>query len=335
MDSDMDFINIASPQYIRAYIDRNFKGCGKYSSNEQEYIMPSIFVEDDWKQKFSINTDTGMWQDFKAHRQGNFIQFVAQTEQISFKRAESNILFDSAMENYEVPIKKYETAPTKLKVDTSSWVPIDIYSCHHRSTLIQVAWKYLWDRKLFNVDFVEDEPFYFAIEGEYKNRIIIPFKNAGGDIYFFQARALFNDYPKYINPAHVKVASVLYPYLNDEPVLLCEGPIDALSLKLAGVNATATMGSSPSKFQLEALKESGCDMVVAYDNDGAGKRGIEKIERMRKELMMPSIKICPPPRAHKDWNEAWKENFDLKAYVRENTQAYDIEYLVNSNIESG
>ena len=330
----MDFINIASPQYIRAYIDLNFKGCGKYSANEQEYIMPSPFVDDDWKHKFSINVDTGMWQDFKAHRQGNFIQLVAQIEKISYRRAESKILFDSTMEDYEVPIKKQRTAPTKLEVDISSWIPIDIYSCHNRNTYVQLAWKYLWERKLFNIDFVEDEPFYFAIDGKYKDRIIIPFKNTGGDIYFFQARALFNDYPKYVNPEHLKASTILYPYLNDEPVLLCEGPLDALSLKLAGVNATATMGSSPSKFQLEAIKESRCDIVVAYDNDAAGKRGIEKLERMRKDLMMVSVKICPPPKIYKDWNEAWKEGFDLKTYVKENTQDYDIEYLVKTNVES-
>ena len=330
----MDFINIVSPQYIRAYLDRNFKGCGKYSSNEQEYIMPSIFSDDDWKHKFSINADTGMWQDFKSHRQGNFIQFVAQTEKISYKRAESKILFDSVMEDHEVPIKRRDPAPTKLEVDTSSWVPIDIYSCHHRSQTIQLAWKYLWSRKLFNIEFADDEPFYFATDGKYKDRIIIPFKNTGGDIYFFQARALFSDYPKYINPEHLKASTVLYPYLNDEPVLLCEGPLDALSLQLAGINATATMGSSPSKFQLETLKDSNCDIVVAYDNDEAGTRGIEKLERMRTELLMPSIKICPPPKIYKDWNEAWKEDFDLKTYVEKTTKDYDLEYLVNTNIES-
>jgi DNA primase len=332
----MDFINIVSPQYIRAYLDLNFKGCGKYSSNEQEYIMPSIFEEGDWKHKFSINTTTGMWQDFKAHRQGNFIQFVAQTEQISFRRAESKILFDSTMEEYEVPLKKQESTSSKLEVDTSSWVPIDIYSCNHRSTFIQLAWKYLWERKLFNVEFVEDEPFYFATDGKYKDRIIIPFKKPCGEIYFFQARAVFNDYPKYLNPesTQVKASSVLYPFESDVPVLLCEGPLDALSLRLAGINATATMGSSPSKIQLETIKEMNCDIVIAYDNDDAGKRGIEKLERMRKELMMPSIKICPPPKAYKDWNEAWEKDFDLKTYVKKNTQDYDIGYLVNTNVES-
>ena len=117
-------------------------------------------------------------------------------------------------------------------------------------------------------------------------------------------------------------------------MLLCEGPLDALSLQLAGVNATATMGSSPSKVQLETIKDMGCDIVVAYDNDDAGKRGIEKLERMRKELMMAPIKICPPPKIYKDWNEAWEKNFDLKSYVEKTIKDYDLEYLLNTNIES-
>ena len=331
----MDFINIASPQYIRAYVDHNFKGCGKYSSNGVEYIMPSVFVEDDWKHKFSINTNTGLWQDFKAHRQGNFIQFVAQTEKISYRRAESKVVFENIEENYEPPTPQERVIQTKLEVDTSSWVPIDIYSCHSRDTFIQLAWKYLWERKLFNIEFVQDEPFFFATEGEYKNRIIIPFRSMKGDIYFFQARALFNEHPKYLNPANIKASSVLYPYLNSDPVLVCEGPLDAISLQLAGINATATMGSSPSTFQIEIMKEGNCEIVVAYDNDEAGKKGIEKLERLRKELMLPSIRICPPPKQFKDWNAAWLEEYDLRTYVKENTQNYDIEYLVNSNIESG
>ena len=332
----MDFINIASPQYIRAYLERNFKGCGKYSSNEEEYIMPSIFIDDDWKHKFSINSNTGMWQDFKSHRQGNFIQFVAQTEKISYRRAESKILFDSALEDYEIPIQKKDLAPTKLEVDTTSWIPIDIYSCNHRNTYIQLAWKYLWDRHLFNTEFVEDEPFYFAVEGKYKNRIIIPFKKPTGEIYFFQARALFNEYPKYLNPesTQVRSSSVLYPFKSDVDVLLCEGPLDAISLQLAGINATATMGSSPSKIQLETIKTMNCDIVASYDNDEAGKRGIEKLEHLRKELRMPSIKICPPPSYFKDWNAAWKGGHDIKSYVQDTTTDYDIEYLVNADIEA-
>ena len=296
--------------------------------------MSSIFEEDDWKHKFSINTNTGMWQDFKAHRQGNFIQFVAHTEKISYKRAESNILFDAITEDSHTPLKTQVCSPTKLEVDTSSWVPLDVYSCHSRSAFIQLAWKYLWNRKLFNTEFVEDEPFYFATGGKYKDRIIIPFKDPSGGIYFFQARALFNDYPKYINPQDLKASTVLYPYLNGKPVLLCEGPLDAISLQLAGINATATMGSSPSKTQIETIKDSKCDIVVAYDNDIAGNKGIEKLERMRKELMMAPIKICPPPKAYKDWNEAWEKDFDLNTYVKENTQDYDIEYLVKTNVES-
>ena len=77
-----------------------------------------------------------------------------------------------------------------------------------------------------------------------------------------------------------------------------------------------------------------CDVVVAYDNDDAGKRGIEKLERMRKELMMSSIKICPPPKRYKDWNEAWEKDFDLKSYVHKATKEYDIEYLINTHIEA-
>jgi hypothetical protein len=333
----MVFINIASPQYIREYIERNFKDCGKYSSNGHEFIMPSVFVEDDWKHKFSINVTTGLWQDFKAHSVGNFIQFVAQVEKISYRRAESQILFDTMLEDPPASTVVEEPVAPSLEIDTSHWVPLDVYSCHSKDPAIQLAWKYLWERKLFNTEFVEDEPFYFGVAGPYKNRIIIPFKKPNGTMYFFQARALFNDFPKYLNPesTQVRASTILYPFKDDEPVLLCEGPLDAISLQLAGMNATAAMGSSPSTIQIEMIKEMNCEIVVAYDNDEAGRKGVEKLETMRKELMMPSIRICPPPSEYKDWNEAWKEGLDLQSYVKTNTQDYDIEYLIKANIESG
>ena len=299
--------------------------------------MPSPFEENDWKHKFSINTETGLWQDFKAHRQGNFIQFVAQVEKISYRRAESKILFDSALKDFDLLPKK-PTAPTgNLEEDMSSWVPIDIYSCYDKRELVKLAWKYLWDRRLFDIEYVEDAPYYFALDGKYKHRIIIPFKREDETLYYFQARALWrSDFPKYLNPESTQARSstVLYPFKNDEPVVLCEGPLDARCLQLAGVNATATMGSSPSEFQIETIKEAGCDIIIGYDNDVAGAMGADKIEEMRKDFMMPEVSICPPPLKYKDWNEAWEKGFDIKTYVEENTKVYDIEYLVNSHIKS-
>ena len=58
------------------------------------------------------------------------------------------------------------------------------------------------------------------------------------------------------------------------------------------------------------------------------------IEKMRKDLMMPKIKVCTPPAIHKDWNDAYKEGFDLKSYVKNTTKDYDLGYLINANIES-
>jgi len=297
--------------------------------------MPSIFVEDDWKNKFSINTTTGLWQDFKAHRQGNFIQFVAQTEKISYLQAESKVVFENIEEDYVYTPPKSRIVQTKLDIDSSSWIPIDVYSCYNSNTSVQLAWKYLWDRKLFNMEFPQDEPYYLASDGDYKNRIIIPFRGIDGAIYFFQARSLSGEGPKYLNPENMKASNFLYPYLNSNEVMVCEGPLDAISLQLEGINATSTMGSSPSIFQLEIMKEGNCKIIIAYDNDGAGKRGIEKIEKMRKELMLPPIKICPPPPSYKDWNEARVKDFNITQYVKENTKDYDIEYLINSDIESG
>ena len=59
------------------------------------------------------------------------------------------------------------------------------------------------------------------------------------------------------------------------PVFICEGAIDALSLRSAGVNATATNGSTDMDAlhrHLLRYKARGCPIVAAFDNDAAGAK---------------------------------------------------------------
>ena len=78
---------MASPQVIQDFLIKYYGSVGRTSANGQEFIMPSPYVENDYKRHFSINTETGLFQDFKTGKVGNFISLYAYTKNISYRRA--------------------------------------------------------------------------------------------------------------------------------------------------------------------------------------------------------------------------------------------------------
>jgi len=290
-------------------------------------IVPSIFIADDYKRHLSINLDTGLWQCFKSGNKGNFTQLYAFLEDISYNKAEAAILFKE-LENPQLP-----AVPTVKEVPNHSTknlelveVTLDDYDSSR--PLVQKAWAFLYERGLFNLK-TQDSLFYVS---ETSGRLIIPFQSEEGDLFYYQARALGNQTPKYLNPSEgwPKPSNILYPYdENEDHLVVCEGPLDAISLQNQGVNATCTMGCSVSDYQMEQLKEFGGKIIIGYDNDEAGKRGVNRCDYLRRIKRMTDLYICHPPSETKDWNEALIKGIDLKQFVEDHTQRYDYDYLMD------
>jgi transcription elongation factor Elf1 len=99
---------------------------------------------------------------------------------------------------------------------------------------------------------------------KFDNRIIIPFDNSEGKIYFFQARTIVGDEPKYKN-----ALSDLRPIYNyyeadfTKPVIITEGPIDSMFIE----NAVALLGTKYMPELLDAIPQK----YFIYDNDKAGR----------------------------------------------------------------
>jgi len=318
---------MVKPHYIIEYLTQNFGQVGRLSASGREFIMPSILVSSDYKCHFSINIDTGLWQDFKTGEVGNFAKFLTIVENITYERAKEKIFlleFEGGEELSVVP-----PGPTEEEFP-EHLVPVNVDSHSSEDTTLKRAWVLLYERHLFNLDRFEDEPYYIATEGKYKDRLIVPFKNENNDIFYFQARALNNQTPKYLNPmGGVKPSDILYPFDEEqEYVVVCEGPLDAISLQLEGVNATCTMGCVVSETQADILRDFGGKIILGYDNDKAGIRGIEKFEKLRKCKIMPEFYVIPLPSNCKDWNNAKIQQVNLSEWVTENTAKYDYTYKV-------
>jgi 5S rRNA maturation endonuclease (ribonuclease M5) len=332
-------MNIIAPHYIRDYLTEKFEENYKLSSSNDEMIVPSLFVADDYKRHMSVNLNTGLWQCFKSGNKGNFIQLYAYLEGITYNKAESAILFkellDGKVFSSPEPQPKKKTNPDREK--NLGLVPVTLESYDSENSLVQKAWTFLYERKLFNLDDDGFQPTYYVATGSrvntlmYRNRLIIPFENNSG-IFYFQARALGDEAPKYLNATGdwPKSSSVLYPFDTEEDhVVVCEGPFDAISLQLQGVNATCTLGCSISDLQVEELKSFEGKIIVGYDNDAAGRKGVNRFDYLRRLKRMADLHICHPPSEVKDWNEAHMKGMDLKRYVGLRTTKYDYDYLVD------
>ena len=252
-------MNMISPNFIRAYLTEKFKDNYKFSSDDSELIVPSIFTSDDWKRHMSINLDSGLWQCFKSGNKGNFIQIYAYLEDIPYNRAEADILFkefDGQIESFtQLPShKKEKTEDCSSLIEALHLRKVTVHDYETEDSLVQKAWTFLYERNLFNLK-TEDSTYYS------------------------------DESPKYLNPQDdwPRPSHVLYPFDEDaDHLVVCEGPFDAISLQIQGVNATCTMGSSVSEHQVELLKDFGGKVIIGYDNDSAGERGINKFNYLRK-----------------------------------------------------
>lgn len=109
---------------------------------------------------------------------------------------------------------------------------------------------------------------FVGVGGKYKDRIIIPFYDDKGNIYWWQGRTLTNQIPKYLN----RVANrnnAIYNYYNIDkkrPVIVTEGPIDSVFLE----NSIAVLGTKIPEKVKEKLDKLNC--YYLFDNDEEGRK---------------------------------------------------------------
>ena len=324
-----------SPQFIRDFLTKNFSDIGRLSANDREFIMESPFIKNDYKKHCSVNVDSGLWQCFKTGRDGNFVSLYSHLQGIPYFRAQKELIIKNfAYLGKPVPLGVMPKE-NKLELDTSKLIPLNIASGFSDDPEVLNAWSILYERKLFTEVNETKAEYFLCKEGKFANRIIIPFTR-DGIVFYFQARALGDQKPKYLNPSTEiapKSSDILYPYRDDmDPLVVCEGPLDAISFQLQGINATATMKNIVSPRQAEMLSTFDGDIILAFDNDSAGERGFEAFDKLRKERLMDEFFVCKPPSGYKDWNEAHQNGVDLTNHLEDNIKLYDFQYRMHNQI---
>lgn len=156
--------------------------------------------------------------------------------------------------------------------------------------LIRVL-QYLQQRSLY----LEDYPFYWSPKKGYNNRLIIPFYYQN-QIVGYTARIIDgNKNPRYLSEQQPGYVFNLDRQTHDRQfVIVCEGPIDAIS-----IDGCAIMGASIKESQNWLLKQLSREIVLVPDRDHEGIKTIEQAIEFGWSVSMPNW-----PEGVKDINDA-------------------------------
>ena len=278
-------------EFIRKYCLSKFSSNYRLVSDDNELVIPSLFVEDDYRRHQSINLESGLWRCFKTGETGNFLMLYSKLEGCTYREAYERLVFEDFISNstFKTP-KVYEASNTQ-----------DI-----QSNLLEVEhFKPIEDHPWIDNRMLSGFKFLKAFGGKYDGRLIIPFFNRRGRLFYFQGRALDDRQPKYLNCRDVKSSQVLYPFEYDsyEPLYIAEGVFDCMSLQAVGLNATTTLSCHTSKEQMLQLSQYRGKLVCAFDSDEAGLKGVSHFMHTAHWAMRDDLLFVSPPKGSKDWNE--------------------------------
>ena len=140
----------------------------------------------------------------------------------------------------------------------------------------------------------------------FRNRLMFPVIDVRGNVIGFSGRILGDGEPKYMNSPETLVfnksrnlfALNLAKKSKSGYIILSEGNIDVVSLHQAGFDsAVASLGTSLTPEQARLLSRYTNEVIIAYDNDGAGIKAaqraigiLEKLDLKVKVLRMSGAK---------------------------------------------
>jgi DNA primase len=169
----------------------------------------------------------------------------------------------------------------------------------------------------------------------FRNRVMIPIRDAGGRVAGFSGRVLAEGGPKYMNSPDSPVfnkSRILYGLYHAKrhivdagSAILVEGQFDFLALYGAGIrNAVASQGTAFTPDHAKILKRYVEEVVMSFDSDSAGEsaalRGLDALAgsglRIRVLLLPPgddpeSYVLKNGGGAFKELVESAQEYFDF------------------------
>ncbi len=272
---------------------------------------------------FMVSPEKGIWHDFSANKGGDIFSFLMEVEGISFKEALEKLAARAGVE-----LKKYSGGDLAVaKKKSRAKEALKLATKYYQACLIRCkpACEYVFYKRNLNRQtvaefqigyspasgkalktvlekrgFTESELEAAGLLNRYKtdmfrDRMMVPFIDAGGDVIGFTARIIGKGEPKYMNTSDTilfnKSKFIFGLYQAKEAirrsgfVIIVEGNMDVISSHQAGVKeAVATSGTAMTDQHLKILSRLTSDIRLAYDGDEAGIKAAERAIKMAQEL---------------------------------------------------
>jgi len=205
-------------------LDRVIGSKGQKLKKPNEYMYWSPFVSHH-KPKLQVNIVTGKWHCWVSNAGGhNLFQLFKKLNATNDQFTELRGVVDETSYGYESKEVKKEG-----KVELPKEFLSLVYK--HPSPVYKNAMMYLQRRGITYEDILKYNIGY-CDQGLYTNRVIIPSYSEDGQLNFFVGRDIFESKMKYRNSPTPKDVVGFELFINwDEPIVLCEGPFDAIAIK--------------------------------------------------------------------------------------------------------
>ena len=201
-------------------LERALNSRGKKLTKADEYMFYSPFVNH-YKPKLQINVSTQKWHCWISNTGGHSIYSL-------FKRINVNRELYAELKGIFFVPSKVTDDKVEVAVLPKNFIPLwkskrSLYRGH--------ALKFLKDRGFDNYD-IKKYKIGFCEDGLYQHRIIIPSHDENGMLNYFVGRSFMESSMKYKNPNVSKdVVGFDYYIAWSEPIVLCEGVFDAMSIR--------------------------------------------------------------------------------------------------------
>jgi DNA primase len=250
---------------------------GSYSvlrGNELAFYCPFC---NHHKQKLQVNTETQKWHCWTCNSGGK--KLTSLLKRLDVDRKTISIIREIYGDSHYNP--QNEDEGTKVFIQ----LPKEFISLNEPAKGFNPEYKhaihYLNERGITQKEIIKYNIGYCK-EGLYSRRVIIPSYDIDGKLNYFVSRSYYpEEKMKYKNPPISKNVICLESQINwNEPIILCEGVFDAITIKR---NAIPLLGKFPSRLLVEKIFMSGVtDIIISLDND-AMNEALKAGEYFRKQ----------------------------------------------------
>jgi DNA primase len=263
-------------------------------SGSERYLCCPFHQDSD--PSFSINSETGLWICFAGCGEGNLFKFVQNYLGLKKNEVKDWLAGSSIQVTTTMLRKKFQALCVEEKAKT-------IVPSYWNENMLKPYYKYPLPAYLSKRGFTEETLQKWGV-GYHKSKkeLVLPVYSPDGKLLGVVNRSIKGH--RYSNSLGMDKSQVLFGshlIVGLNSVWVVEGPLDAMWCSQYNIPAVALLGCSMSESQAKMLVEHHRVISLCFDNDEAGRHGVEAAKKkLRRRVGVREIRL---PHKYKDVQE--------------------------------